>query len=63
MAVEHLNWGQQQAWAMFAGARAAPNNWHRAKAMLHFDGAGELRRRLLLTCLRSNRNSRSGCAR
>ena len=37
MAVEHLNWGQQQAWAMLAGARVASNNWRRAKAMLHFD--------------------------
>jgi ribonuclease E len=57
MAVEHLNWGQQQAWAMLAGARAASNNWRRAKAMLHFDDTGELRRLFLLTCLRRNRNS------
>ena len=57
MAVEHLNWGQQQAWAMLAGARAASNNWRRAKAMLHFDNTGELRRLFLLTCLRRNRNS------
>ena len=57
MAVEHLNWGQQQAWAMLAGARVASNNWRRAKAMLHFDGTGELRRLYLLTCLRRNRNS------
>ena len=57
MAVEHLNWGQQQAWAMLAGARVASNNWRRAKAMLHFDGTGELRRLFLLTCLRRNRNS------
>jgi ribonuclease E len=57
MAVEHLNWGQQQAWAMLAGARVASNNWRRAKAMLHFDATGELRRTFLLTCLRRNRNS------
>ena len=57
MAVEHLNWGQQQAWAMLAGARAASNNWRRAKAMLHFDNTGELRRLFLLTCLRRNRNA------
>ena len=57
MAVEHLNWGQQQAWAMLAGARVASNNWRRAKAMLHFDSTGELRRLFLLTCLRRNRNS------
>ena len=57
MAVEHLTWGQQQAWAMLAGARVASNNWRRAKAMLHFDGTGELRRLFLLTCLRRNRNT------
>ena len=57
MAVEHLNWGQQQAWAMLAGARVAQNNWRRAKAMLHFDSTGELRRLYLVTCLRRNRNT------
>jgi ribonuclease E len=57
MAVEHLTWGQQQAWAMLAGARVASNNWRRAKAMLHFDSTGELRRLFLLTCLKRNRNT------
>ena len=57
MAVEHLTWGQQQAWAMLAGARVATNNWRRAKAMLHFDSTGELRRQFLVTCLRRNRNT------
>jgi ribonuclease E len=57
MAVEHLTWGQQQAWAMLAGARVASNNWRRAKAMLHFDATGELRRQFLVTCLRRNRNT------
>ncbi len=57
MAVEHLTWGQQQAWAMLAGARVASNNWRRAKAMLHFDSTGELRRQFLLTCLKRNRNT------
>ncbi len=57
MAVEHLTWGQQQAWAMLAGARVASNNWRRAKAMLHFDNTGELRRQFLVTCLRRNRNT------
>jgi hypothetical protein len=42
---------------MLAGARVASNNWRRAKAMLHFDATGELRRLFLLTCLRRNRNS------
>ena len=57
MAVEHLTWGMQQAWAMLAGARVASNNWRRAKAMLHFDSTGELRRQFLVTCLRHNRNT------
>jgi ribonuclease E len=57
IAVEHLGWGEQQAWAMLAGARVASNNWRRAKAMLHFDSTGELRRAFLLTCLRRNRNT------
>jgi ribonuclease E len=57
IAVEHLSWGEQNAWAMLAGARVASNNWRRAKAMLHFDATGELRRQFLLTCLKRNRNS------
>jgi ribonuclease E len=57
IAVEHLSWGEQQAWAMLAGARVASNNWRRAKAMLHFDQTGELRRVFLVTCLRRNRNA------
>jgi len=57
IAVEHLSWGEQQAWAMLAGARVASNNWRRAKAMLHFDATGELRRAFLVTCLRRNRNT------
>jgi superfamily II DNA or RNA helicase len=57
IAVEHLSWGEQQAWAMLAGARVASNNWRRAKAMLHFDQTGELRRIFLITCLRRNRNT------
>jgi ribonuclease E len=57
IAVEHLSWGEQQAWAMLAGARVASNNWRRAKAMLHFDATGELRRQFLLTCLKRNRNT------
>jgi ribonuclease E len=57
IAVEHLSWGEQQAWAMLAGARVASNNWRRAKAMLHFDSTGELRRQFLLTSLKRNRNT------
>ena len=57
IAVEHLSWGEQQAWSMLAGARVASNNWRRAKAMLHFDSTVELRRLFLVTCLRRNRNT------
>src|ERR687893_1377338 len=57
IAVEHLTWGEQNAWAMLAGARVASNNWRRAKAMLHFDQTGELRRAFLITCLQRNRNT------
>ena len=51
IAVEHLSWAEQGAWAQLAGARVAANNWRRAKAMLHFDATGELRRKYLITCL------------
>jgi ribonuclease E len=57
IAVEHLPWGEQHVWAALAGARVSSGNWRRAKAMLHFDNTGELRRRFLLTCLQRNRNS------
>ena len=57
IAVEHLSWGEQHAWAALAVARVASNNWRRAKAMLHFDATGELRRRYLVTCLQRNRNT------
>ncbi len=57
IAVEHLSWGEQHAWSALAGARVASNNWRRAKAMLHFDATGELRRRYLVTCLQRNRNT------
>jgi ribonuclease E len=33
----------------------APSGWRRAKAMLHFDRTGELRRRFLLTAVERNR--------
>jgi ribonuclease E len=57
IAVENLPWAEQHVWAALAGARVASNNWRRAKAMLHFDQTGELRRRFLVTCLQRNRNS------
>ena len=56
IAVEYLPPDEQHAWAALAGARVVPNSWRRAKAMLHNDPNGELRRRFLLTCLQRNRN-------
>jgi hypothetical protein len=43
-------------WAALAGARVAPSGWRRARAMLHFDRTGELKRRFLLTAVERNRN-------
>ncbi len=57
MAVEHLDYGEQRVWAQLAGARVAPNAWRRAKAMLHFDRQGELRRLFLVTALQRNRSA------
>ncbi|MBV9820152.1 MAG: DEAD/DEAH box helicase family protein [Solirubrobacterales bacterium] len=57
IAVEHLDYGEQHVWAALAGARVTPNGWRRAKAMLHFDRQGELKRRFLLTAVQRNRNA------
>ncbi len=57
IAVEHLDYGEQHVWAALAGARVVPNGWRRAKAMLHFDRGGELKRRFLLTAVQRNRNA------
>ncbi|MFL5819966.1 MAG: DEAD/DEAH box helicase [Solirubrobacteraceae bacterium] len=57
IAVEHLEYGEQHVWAALAGARVSPNGWRRAKAMLHFDRQGELRRRFLITAVQRNRNT------
>src|ERR671931_556427 len=56
IAVEHLSWSEQHVWAALAGARVVANGWRRAKAMLHDDPNGELRRRFLLECVKRNRN-------
>ena len=56
IAVENLDYGEQHVWAALAGARVAPNGWRRAKAMLHFDRRGELKRRFLLTAVQRNQN-------
>jgi hypothetical protein len=57
IAVENLDYGEQHVWAALAGARVAPNGWRRAKAMLHFDRQGELKRRFLLTAVQRNRHT------
>ena len=57
IAVEHLDWGEQHMWAALAGARVQPSGWRRARAMLHFDRTGELKRRFLLTAVERNKNS------
>ena len=57
IAVEHLDYGEQHMWAALAGARVQPSGWRRARAMLHFDRTGELKRRFLLTAVERNKNS------
>ncbi len=57
IAVEHLDWGEQHMWSALAGARVQPSGWRRARAMLHFDRSGELKRRFLLTAVERNKNS------
>ena len=57
IAVEHLDYGEQIQWAALAGARVNPNGWRRARAMLHFDHGGELKRAFLLTAVQRNKNS------
>jgi ribonuclease E len=56
IAVEHLDYGEQVQWAALAGARVAPAGWRRARAMLHFDEGGELKRTFLLTAVDRNKN-------
>jgi hypothetical protein len=56
IAVEHLDYGEQHVWAALAGRDVTANGWRRAKAMLHFDRGGELKRRFLITAVQRNRN-------
>ena len=56
IAVEHLDWGEQIQWAALAGARVSPSGWRRARAMLHFDRTGDLKRAFLLTAVQRNKN-------
>ena len=57
IAVEHLPYGEQIQWAALAGARVAPSGWRRARAMLHFDREGAIRRAFLLTAVQRNKNT------
>jgi len=56
IAVEHLPYGEQIQWAALAGARVAPSGWRRARAMLHFDREGAIKRAFLLTAVQRNKN-------
>ncbi|MEJ7783272.1 MAG: DEAD/DEAH box helicase family protein [Solirubrobacteraceae bacterium] len=56
IAVEHLDYGEQIQWAALAGARVNPSGWRRARAMLHFDKSGELRRAFLMTAVQRNQH-------
>ena len=56
IAVEHLDYGEQVQWAALAGARVAPTGWRRARAMLHFDQGGELKRTFLITAVDRNKS-------
>lgn len=57
IAVENLPYSERHVWAALAGARATPNVWRRAKAMMNKDPERDLRKRFLLTCVQRNRNS------
>jgi ribonuclease E len=57
IAVEHLDYGEQVQWAALAGARVTPAGWRRARAMLHFDQGGELKRTFLITAVDHNKNA------
>ena len=54
IAVENLDYGEQHVWAALAGARVSATGWRRARAMLHFDRAGELKSRFLITAVQRN---------
>ena len=62
IAVEHLDYGEQVQWAALAGARVAPAGWRRARAMLHFDQGGELKRTFLITAVDRNKNAAAAAA-
>ena len=57
IAVEHLDYGEQRAWAQIAGARVQAPNWRKVRSMLHFDKQGELKREFLLSALKRNKSA------
>ncbi len=56
IAVENLDYGEQHVWAALAGARVTATGWRRARAMLHYDGTGELKSRFLVTAVQRNKS-------
>ncbi|MBJ7471423.1 MAG: DEAD/DEAH box helicase family protein, partial [Solirubrobacteraceae bacterium] len=54
IAVEFLDYGEQVQWAALAGAGVSSANWRKARAMLHFDRGGELKRAFLVTAIKRN---------
>ena len=56
IAVEHLPYGEQIQWAALAGRAVAPSGWRRARAMLHFDREGAIKRAFLETAVERNKN-------
>ncbi|HEY1538424.1 MAG TPA: DEAD/DEAH box helicase family protein, partial [Solirubrobacteraceae bacterium] len=56
IAVEHLIYGEQIQWAALAGARVAPSGWRRARAMLHYDREGAIKRAFLEQAVQRNKN-------
>ncbi|MBO9534390.1 MAG: DEAD/DEAH box helicase family protein [Solirubrobacteraceae bacterium] len=54
IAVEYLEYGEQVQWAALAGAQVSNANWRKARAMLHFDRGGELKRAFLVTAIKRN---------
>ncbi len=54
IAVEFLDYGEQVQWAALAGATVSSANWRKARAMLHFDKGGELKRAFLITAIKRN---------
>jgi hypothetical protein len=56
ISVSNLDWGEQMVWARLAGRKANANNWRRARAMIQHDRTGELRRKLFVEALETNKH-------